>query len=261
MGHEEIFPRELTELERALLLWVLPIDRSGYAEYRRLVEGWKVAGKGRRGEGNYILAEPEETPDTESPLPQVLAYGLVSSDEGEVTISVRERFGDQLEFEITGPASNIVFQDLESCHCWTFSEWLPSRTCPACDGPVRKVEMKTGSGRSLILAFCVTDQRLWVYDQQTGINHLMPVTGFYNELMLQKRVQDPTIALNPKRLFSDLGTYSDSALTRAFSSYNRLRTKVLLRDPLVVPTEETINWFTRAAHWLLKGRKQRTSWS
>ncbi|MDP2884120.1 MAG: hypothetical protein Q8P51_03765 [Ignavibacteria bacterium] len=261
MGHEEIFPRELTELERALLLWVLPIDRSGYAEYRRLVEGWKVVGKGRRGEGNYILAEPGQTLDIESPLPQALAYGFVKSAEGGVTISVRERFGDQLEFEITGPASDIVFQGLESCHRWTFSEWLPSRTCPACDGPVRKVEMKTGSGRSLILAFCVTDRRLWVYDQQTGINHLMPVMGYYNELMLQKRVQDPKIALNSKRLFTDLDTYGDSALTRAFSSYNRMRTKVLLGESLVVPTEETVNWFTRAARWLLKGRKQRPRWS
>jgi hypothetical protein len=226
-----------------------------------LVEVWKVVGIGRRGEGNYILAGPGEIPDTESPLPQVLAYGFVRSDEGEVTISVRERFGEQLEFEITGQPSNIVFQGLELCHRWTFSEWLPSRTCPACDGPVRKVEMKTGTGQNLILAFCLTDQRLWVYNQQSGINHLIPVTGFYNELMLQKRMQDPTIALNPKRLFSDLGTYSDSALTRAFSSYNKLRTKVLLRDPLVVPAEEAINWFMRAAHWLLKVRKRRTNWS
>jgi hypothetical protein len=261
MGPEEILPRELTKLERALLLWVLPIDRSGYEEYRRLVERWKVVGKGRRGEGNYLLAEPGQTLDIESPLPQVLAYGFVKSDEGEVSISVRERFGEQLEFEITGPASNTVFQGFESCHRWTFSEWLPSRTCPACDGPVRKVEMKTGSERNLILAFCVTDRRLWVYDQQTGINHLIPVTGYYNELMLQKRVQDPKIALDSKRLFSDLGTYSDSALTRAFSSYNRLRTKVLLKEPLVVPTEQSNHWFTRAARWLLNGRKLRTRWS
>lgn len=261
MGPEAILPRELTEYERSLLLWVLPIDRSGYAEYRKFVEGWKVVGKGRRGEGNYILARPGQTLDIESPLPQVLAYGFVRSDEGEVTISVRERFGEQLEFEITGPASNSVFQGLESYHRWTFSEWLPSRTCPACDGPSREIEMKTGSGQSLILAFCVTDRRLWVYDEQTGINHLIPVTGYYNELMLQNRVQDPKIALNSKRLFSDLGTYSDSALTRAFSSYNRLRTKVLLKEPLVVSTEESINWFTRAARWLLKGRKPHTRWS
>ncbi len=255
MGSEEIFPRELTPFERALLLWVLPADRSGYAEYRNRVQEWKVTGRGRRGEGNYILGAPGLVPDTESPLPHLFAFGLVKAGRGEITVSVRERLGDQLEFEITSPVDEELPGGLESYRRWTLSEWLPSLPCPGCSGATREVEMKTKSGHSLVLAICREDHRLWLYDAQTRVNHPIPVTAFYNELMLQQKVQDRRAVPGSKRLFTDLGTFSDAALTGAFSSYNRLRTKVFLGEPLVVPTEESHNWFGRATRRLFKAGK------
>jgi hypothetical protein len=255
MGADETFPRELTPLERILLLWVLPADRSGYAEYRKPVQEWKVAGRGRRGEGNYILGAPGLIPDIESPLPQLLAFGSVKTEQGEITISVRERVGDQLEFEITGPAGAELPGALDSYRRWTLSEWLPSLPCPECGGALREVEMKTESGHALVLAICVKDHRLWVYDARSGVNHPIPVTSFHNELMLQTKVQDRRTLPDSKRLFTELETNSDAALTGAFSSYNRLRTKVFLGEPLVVPTEGSLNWFRRATRRLFKGRK------
>src|SRR5512137_1211634 len=94
MGSEEIFPRDLSTLERELLLWILPADRPGYAVYRGLVEAWKVAATGRRGEGNFILAKAGTVVDNESPLPQLLAYGAVEFETGDVTVSLRERVDD-----------------------------------------------------------------------------------------------------------------------------------------------------------------------
>lgn len=255
MGPEEIFPRELTPLERVLLLWVLPADRSGYSEYRKLVQEWRVVGRGRRGAGGYILAAPGLIPDVESPLPQLFAFGSVKIERDEITVSVRERLGDQLEFEISGPVEADLPRGLESFRRWTLSEWLPSLPCPGCGGALREVEMATGSGHRLVLAICSKDHRLWVYDAQTRVNHPIPVTGFFNELMLQKKAQDRRAVPDSKRLFTDLGTYSDAALTGAFSSYNRIRTKVFLGEPLVVPTEESLNWFSRATRRLFKGGK------
>lgn len=252
MGAEENLPRMLSELERTLLFWVLPETRPGYAEYRGLVEGWKVVGRGRRGEGNYILGEPGLTPDVESPLPHLFAYGSVSVGKEELTISVRERLNDQLEFEIAGPVETDLTHDLGMYRRWTFSEWLPSRPCPICSGVLREVEMKTKSGRALALAICAQDRRLWVFDSQSGVNHPIPVTGFYNELMLRTKTQNRREVPDSKRLFSDLHTHTDAALAEAFSSYNRLRTKVVLGEPLVIPTEAGFSWLKRIRRWFFK---------
>ena len=251
MGPEEDFPRTLTPLERELLTWVLPIDRPGYATYRGLVGQWKVAGRGRRGEGDLILAAPDTLLDVDSPLPPLLAFGAARSGEDEITVSVRELMGDQLEFEIAGQTTDFPV-DLRSCRRWTFSEWLPSRPCPSCEGSLREVAMKTASGRTLVLALCAKDRRFWVYDEESGINHLIPVTSFYNELMLQKNVHDPATVLQSNRLFTDLALHSDAALTAAFSSYNRMRRKVALGEPLVVPKEAGTSWVKRATRRLFK---------
>jgi len=247
MSAEEIFSRELTLLEKALLLWVLPSDKPGYAAYRKLVQDWKVVGRSRSGAGGVILAPSGKVPDLDSPPAPLFAFGLVKSGTGEISVSVLERMGDQLEFEISGPVETVLPQGIESYRRWTLSEWLPSLPCPGCGEAPREVEMKTESGHELVLAICAKDHRLWLHDTRSRVNHPIPVTGFYNELMLQLKTPDRRKVPDAKQFFTDLGTYSDAALTGAFSSYNRLRTKVFLGEPLIVPTEGSLNWFRRAA--------------
>jgi len=244
-GSAEEYPRELNTLERTLLLWVLPEDRLGYAEYRRSVEDWKVVATGRRGDGNYILAADGHIPDLESPLTHLFAFGVVELGSGDLSVSVRERTAEQLEFEIAGPAVEDSVSVFEGTRCWTYSDWSPSRPCPRCGRALREVDMSTTSGRQLVLALCAPDQRLWVYDARSGVNRPIPVTSFYNELMLQSEVQDRTVALNARRLFTDIGAFSDAALTRAFSTYNKLRTTVPLENPLVLTSAKKAGWLQR----------------
>ncbi len=234
MSNDETFPRELTRSERELLVWLLPEDRPGYRMYRELVVKWKVVARGRRGEGNYILGEAGRQPDTASPLPQVFAYGVVEYSSAHVAVTVRERLDDQIEFEIVNLDGERIPDLAEEKRRWSYSSWLPSAPCPQCLGALRKVEMKTGRGLTLVLAICAFDQRLWVFDASSGVSHPIPVTNFYNELMLQKNVRDPKIALNARRLFSDLSDYEDSDLVKAFVTYNALRTKILLDDRIVL---------------------------
>jgi hypothetical protein len=219
------------------LLWLLPADRSGYLEYRRLIGGWQVVGRGRRGEGNYVLAAPSERPDTESPLPQLFALGVVEAREGNVSIILREPLGNQVEFEIVKLQGEGVPGRLEEIRRWTYSTWLPLQACPACSGFVREVPMITEAGQKILLAICAQDRRLWVYEEASGVNHPIPVTNFYNELMLQKNVRDPGVALDSKRLFTDLDSFTDAELLRAFVSYNKLRTKVTLQTSILIPQE------------------------
>jgi hypothetical protein len=252
----ERFPRELDSLERELLLWVLPGERPGYAEYRKFVETWPVVAAGRRGEGNFVLAEAGWTADIESPLPQLFAYGVVELERGSLTISVRERSGGQLEFEMAGVTDRATVTALREIRRWSFSEWLPSQPCPSCRSSVREIRMATAAAQTLVLALCSKDRRIWVYDGRSGVNALIPVTGFYNELMLQTGVHDPNIALNPTRLFELPGAQGDAELIRAFSSYNKLRNKVVLQGDLVVVGERKLNWIKRVAG-ALAGEKEK----
>ena len=71
--------------------------------------------------------------------------------------------------------------------------------------------------RAVVLAICTVDRRLWVYDGETGMNRPVPVTNFYNELMLHLNVRDPKVALDSLRLFQDLSGFTDGDLTRAFA--------------------------------------------
>ena len=48
--------------------------------------------------------------------------------------------------------------------------------------------------------------------------------------MLHKNIRDPKIALDSRRLFSELQSYSDADLTYAFLTYNKLKTKVRLPE-------------------------------
>lgn len=235
---DERFPRELAAYERDLLLWILPAERPGYSEYRTFVQEWKVVARGRRGEGNYILAPSGEQPDHESPLPQILAYGVVETTAGELSVSVRERLENQVEFEVASARGAVNPAQFQEVRRWTLSTWLPSHGCPHCGEAVRQARMSSESGRTLVLAICSRDRRLWVYDENSGVNHPIPVTNFYNELMLHKNIRDPKIALDSKRLFAELPLYSDADLTHAFRSYNMLHMKVMLKDPIVVETRK-----------------------
>jgi hypothetical protein len=234
MNNGERFPRPLRPFERELLLWVLPEDRPGYNQYRASVSTWAVVARGRRGEGNYILAAEGVVPDNESPLPQVLAYGVVVTTTGELSVSVRERLGDQVEVEIQSIRGNVDPDNFEEARRWTFSTWLPDRPCPICGMATRQVSMSTVRGHSIVLALCATDRRLWVYDGSDGVNHPIPVTNFYNELMLHRNIRDPKVALDPQRLFHDLPMFSDHDLITAFQSYNKIRTKVAMEGELHV---------------------------
>lgn len=231
---DEKFPRELTTFERELLLWILPEERSGYREYRTCVQEWSVAAQGRRGEGNYILAPGGERVDVESPLPQVLAYGIVETATGQLSISVRERLENQVEFEIQSLRGSVDVAKLQEVRRWSLSSWLPLQPCPRCGKAVREVQMGSVHGRKIVLAVCAQDQRLWVYDEQTGINHPVPVSNFYNELMLHKNIRDPKTALDAKQLFRQLSLYSDADLAYAFRTYNRLRAKVASMGEIVI---------------------------
>src|SRR5438309_8567948 len=94
------YPRPISPREREWIDWILPPDRPGYRDYRHLVGGMVVIGKGRRGEGEIILGPEGSTPDVSSPLAPVFAYGAIETKAGTISMTMREISEGQISIEI-----------------------------------------------------------------------------------------------------------------------------------------------------------------
>jgi hypothetical protein len=207
----------------------------------------KVIGVGRRGQGEMILGHEGSEIDISVPLPPVLAYGAIETNLGTISVTIREPLDDQISVEIVNQRSDEIPEEFEEAKRWTYSTWLPGQACPQCGNAVREVAIRTVSDPRPhhVLALCATNGRLWLYEEPDQINHLIPVTNFYNELMLHKNIRDPRIAFDSKKLFSDLASFSDDDLTRAFITYNALKTKVHFAGPVAAGQGEKPGFVTK----------------
>jgi hypothetical protein len=214
------------------LEWILPADRPGYSAFRAQLDGFQVIGQGRRGEGEVVLGLPGTVPDLGPPLGSVFSYGAIETNFGTISVTVREPVEGQASLEIVSHRAERVPDEFEEARRWTYAGWNPGEPCPQCGSAPREVAMRTGAGDRLVLAICVGDRRLWVHTAASLVNRLIPVTNFYNEIMLHKNIRDPKIALDSRRLFADLGSFTDGDLARAFETYNALKMKVHVDGPV-----------------------------
>ena len=235
-----MYPQQLSAREREWIEWILPPVRAGYKAYRDIIQSMVVIGEGRRGTGEIILGHTGQEVDLSAPLPPVFAYGAIETNEGTISITLRECMDDQISMEIVSNRSDEVPQEFEEIRRWTYSTWSPGDPCPQCNAAVREVSMHTTTERKehVVLAFCQRDKRMWVYNASDAVNRLIPITNYYNELMLHKNIRDPKIALDSKRLFAELGTFSDNDLSYAFLTYNKLKAKVHLEGAIAVNRTE-----------------------
>lgn len=218
----EFFPRSLRFKERELLEFVLPAESPGYNEYRRTISAMVVLAAGRRGMGNVVLGKPGDRADITSPLLPVIAYGAVETTTETFTITVRELVCDQIDVEIVSNRGEEIPDELNEVRRWTYSTWRPGTPSPAMHSSVREVKIKN----DLVLAVAPQEKRLWLFDGRLQMNHLIPITNFYNELMLQKRIRDPKVALKSMMLFDQHDRYTDEDLRSAFVAYNGLKRRV-----------------------------------
>jgi hypothetical protein len=228
----ESYPRPLRVKERELLEAVLPLDRPGYRLYRKELEHLVVIGEGRQGAGNLILGSAGMEPETSAPLTPVVAYGVVETTRETLTVTVREVFGGQIDVEIVTSHGEEIPDHFEEKRRWTYSSWQPGQPSPATGTPVHEVAIDSSS----ILAISTQEKRLWLFDGTTGMNHPIPITNFYNELMLVKGIRAPEIALRSALLFENFHQYTDGEIHAAFIAYNRFRKRVELHPPALEPS-------------------------
>jgi hypothetical protein len=218
------FPRSLSARETAWLDVLLPSDRPGYARFRRSLDDLTVLGEGRWGSDDFILGRPgQEIDRTEGMLP-VMAYGeiICTADDGAaftITLAVHQpNDDDMIEFQVGVLGLDTIPERWSESARWSYSQWKPGAPCPATGAPVREIVLDAAG--ELLLVISPAKRVLWLYDSRTMVTTLVPVTNFYNELMLLKGVRDPKIALDHKRLFTDLAGFTDMELHDAFARYN-----------------------------------------
>lgn len=222
----ENFPRKLTELEKYLLFSVLPENKTGYNAYRKKIETLSVIGKGRFGETNLVLGKAESIPDLTAPSAPVFAIGFVIFEKNKADIVVHEQIDDEIEFDIS--FSNPVKENLHEINKWNYSEWIPGSNAPGDNSSVREVEIVKNE---FILAVASRHKKVWLHSTSNGINLLLPVTNFYNYLMMAKNIRSAEIVFKPERLFSDLNSFKDDELRQAFIAYNKYFKRVRLDLP------------------------------
>jgi len=247
------YPRRLSEKEWSLLEWILPDDRSGYQKYRTLLKSLQVIGQGRWGKGDIILGKPGDKPELTGPMERVYANGVMETDAGKLTISVHEYVAGQLEVQITNLHDEEIPDDITIHKKATYSTWMPGFSCPFCSNPVREITVNSDTPVA-VLAICTNDKVIWIYDESDGVNHPIPATNFYNELMLYKKIKDPAVALHSKNLFSMLDNHKDEELREAFIRYNKTWHRITIKyDDR--KDESGKNKITDTLKSMLKGKK------
>jgi hypothetical protein len=213
MNNGRTFPRELTKIENKLLFSVLPENKPGYNAYRKKISQLLVIGSGRFGGGNFILGSSNNKPDLSLPSSSVLAIGTNIYEEGTIDITIHEEIDDEIEYDIAVRNSDSLPASLTEIKKWNYSEWNPGYAAPDDSSQVREVLL---IDEKYLLAVAPFHKKIWLHEYDSGINYLIPVTNYYNELMRVTQVKDSTVALKPNSFFDNLDKFNDEELRMAF---------------------------------------------
>ena len=231
------FPRALDKLEVELSNWLLPTESEKYRSYRELITRSQVIGEGRWGSGDLMLAEKVGEIDLTLRMSQVVAYGECIIDSETLTISIHEpNIDDQIEVHFSGiyplPKNPVVTKR------WTYSYWNPGDACPATGKSVRTIPIVRQNATIYTLAISATQKSLWLHHHSSGWNQLIPVTGFYDELLRTKGIRDAALIMNPKTFFEKCDEFFDNEYRLALIEYNeRIGNKIAGLEDIVMQKE------------------------
>jgi hypothetical protein len=224
-NNKEKFPRELTAREKSWLYTALPENKLGYKQYRDIIEGLLVIGYGRFGESNLILGEAGDDIDLSISSAPIFAVATITFDVGKVYVAIHEELEGQIEVDINRTASDKIPDDLSQARVWTYSNWKPGEKAPLDNTEVREIHLVKNK---IVLAIASAHKKVWVFNSESGINHFVPVTNYYNEIMILMNNKDSNTALNPGRLFTHLNDFTDEHLAQGFLVYNKYWQRVEL---------------------------------
>ena len=237
------YPRKLSEFEKELLFYLLPEDRRGYADYRAKIESMLVIGEGRFGEDNLVLGFDKDSPDLSYSSLPVFACGQVVYDNCKLQVSIHEFFDNKIETSINNLAGDTIPDERKEISRWSYSYWKPGGKSPFLNDELREVNITAAKGE-LVLAISIFNHSVWLYESATGVNHIIPVTNFINELLRGNRTINRSKGIDMNYIFSNLSLFSDEDFRRAMVQYNKQWHKVDLRDAeVVLEKKKKFKWF------------------
>lgn len=225
----ENFPRELYNYEKEILFSVLPESKIGYKKYMQQISEMKVIGQGRFGGGNFILGFEGDEVELDIPSTSVFASGIVKSNQLNFDVTIHQEEENQIEYDISPFGKIDVDEEIKIESVTSISFWNKNEKSPFDDSPVNEfVVLKN----KYTLVIDSSAKKIWMNDFKTGINHIIPLTNFYNELMRFKNIREQNIALNPGRFFNDLEKYSEEDLLSAFLMYDKYMNRFNLQQKI-----------------------------
>lgn len=227
------FPRKLNEDERRILFSLLPENRSGYSQYRKLIDVFFVIGEGRFGNGNLILGDINSKPDLSIPSSPVLALGYIHSEADIYYVVIHSLDDNKIEVQID---PFPVKKEIQVDKIVSYSEWKPGMKSPEKSASVYEYSIVEDK---YLLAICPLSKKIWLYESESGINYLIPLSNFFNELMRLKNIKDEKSITNPSGFFKEIDKYSKSDIKLAFLLYNKYLKKFDFGDELARLISET----------------------
>lgn len=213
-----MFPRELNKIEQTVLFKLLPENKSGYNLYRNKIDKMVIIGSGRFGRSNFVLGSEDDKPDLDNPSSPVVAIGVAYVNNENHHITIHEETDNKIEIELDG-IDKLDDYKLDDIEVWSYSEWVPGELAPNDNSTVREVSIP---GNNFLLVFAPAHKRIWLHEYESGINYLIPVTNYFNELMMIKREKS---VKSPGILFKEINEFSNDELRAAFVNYSRYLNK------------------------------------
>ncbi len=223
------FPRNLYKSERKILFSVLPESKSGYNKYRQRISEMKVIGQGRFGGGNFILGFEGDEVELDVPSASVFASGIVKCNQLNFDVTIHEEEEEQIEYDISPFGKIDVDKEIKIESVTSLSFWNKNETSPYNDSPVNEFVILKNK---YTLVIDESEKKIWMNDIETGINHIIPLTNFYNELMRYKNIREHDIALKPGRFFSEVDKYSEEDIISAFLMYDKYMNRFNLQQKI-----------------------------
>lgn len=227
-----MYPRKLTNRELDWLFFLLPEDVPGYNDYRNKIFTMSVIGEGRFSDGNYFLGHEGDVPDLSYPSLPMFACGQIECEECLIQISIHEFYDNKIEFSINNILGETIPEDLHEIKRWSYSYWRPGSPSPFENDELREINLTTNKNE-LVLVLSKQKQSIWLYETGTGINHIIPVSNFINELLLVKKTIVKSDGINIANVFSNLSSFTDDDFRQAFLKYNKDWKKVKMSYFLV----------------------------
>lgn len=221
------FPRKLSAREIDWILWMLPENKPGYRKYREMIDDMMVIGYGKFEPDNLILGRQGDKPDEETFFMPVISLGQIEGESAKIQISVHKVNKNQIQVDIVNLLADFIPENFDEIRRWSYAYWMPGEVSPATSQPVREVKIFSKTEQNLILVVSPSDKKIWLHEIDSGVNHIIPVTNFFNELLRErKEILDRVDGLNINFIFENIDKFSDADINNAFINYSKLFGKV-----------------------------------